>query len=119
MKKRKILFLCDRKRCETCNDFCEHTSDIRHAANFEIIAEENIFIERADRDAPSGTNETGAAAKPLTNYEKIKAMSAYEMAKWVDSLMGGCACCTNRHTETCNRKNCKKGIKQWLESEAE
>lgn len=35
-----ILFLCDRKACgPTCpNQYCTHTSDIQHAANFDWIA---------------------------------------------------------------------------------
>lgn len=30
-----ILYLCDRKACENCSDICKHTTDIRHAINFE------------------------------------------------------------------------------------
>ena len=30
-----VLYLCDRQRCgEQCNESCRHTSDIKHAANF-------------------------------------------------------------------------------------
>ena len=30
-----ILYLCDRKACENCSGICKHTTDIRHAVNFE------------------------------------------------------------------------------------
>ena len=29
-----IFYICDRKACDKCNDFCFHTSDITHAKNF-------------------------------------------------------------------------------------
>lgn len=30
-----ILYLCDRKACENCSSECKHTTDIRHAINFQ------------------------------------------------------------------------------------
>lgn len=38
----KIFYLCDRRACEKCNSHgngteCKHTSDIRHAVNFEVM----------------------------------------------------------------------------------
>ena len=32
--KMKILYLCDRLKCENCHNECKHTSDITHAINF-------------------------------------------------------------------------------------
>lgn len=29
-----IFYICDRKACDKCNEFCFHTSDITHAKNF-------------------------------------------------------------------------------------
>lgn len=34
----KVLYICDRKKCETCREDCTHTQDIRHAKNFEKIS---------------------------------------------------------------------------------
>lgn len=31
-----VLYLCDRKACETCSPECFHTTDIRHARNFAL-----------------------------------------------------------------------------------
>ena len=55
----KITYLCDRKKCERCNDeWCTHTSDIAHAVNFivfrdcegEIVgATEAVKEEEAER----------------------------------------------------------------------
>lgn len=30
----KVVYLCDRRKCENCNPECTHTSDIKHAVNF-------------------------------------------------------------------------------------
>lgn len=29
-----IFYICDRKACDKCNEFCFHTTDITHAKNF-------------------------------------------------------------------------------------
>lgn len=45
---KKVLFLCDRRACNTCTQrdegtTCKYTSDIRHAKNFELNG--SIFVE--------------------------------------------------------------------------
>lgn len=45
----KILYLCDRRRCDNCSEECRLTSDIRHAENF--IKYNNVFCEK---DAAGG-----------------------------------------------------------------
>ena len=42
----KILFLCDKKACDICNKGCKHTSDIKHAINFENVCGDYIEKER-------------------------------------------------------------------------
>lgn len=45
-----ILYLCDHKKCgENFNCFeCNHTSDIRHAINFDLMEfPRSVFVERA------------------------------------------------------------------------
>lgn len=35
-----VAYICDQKQCENCSaehGFCEHTTDIRHATNFEEV----------------------------------------------------------------------------------
>lgn len=53
----KIFYLCDRRACEKCNAHlddrpeCRHTSDVRHARNFELrggALYENEIIECAE-----------------------------------------------------------------------
>jgi len=39
-----ILYICDRRACEHCNPDCHHTSDIKHAKNFELSFD--IFVEQ-------------------------------------------------------------------------
>lgn len=34
----KILYVCDRRACETCFIGCFHTNDIRHARDFMLTA---------------------------------------------------------------------------------
>ncbi len=41
----KVIYLCDRRQCEKCNDFCRHTTDISHAINFENINGDYIETE--------------------------------------------------------------------------
>ena len=73
----EILFLCDGKRCEACdNPECKHTSDINHAVNFKKNAigdfEENpAILEAKDSltDLVKGLNVL------LDNYIKIKGLS--------------------------------------------
>ena len=54
-----ILYICDRKACENCNKECKHTTDIRHAVNFEqyhadgveagdFWEQENIFLSSSN-----------------------------------------------------------------------
>lgn len=52
----------------------------------------------------------------MNNYEKIKNMSIDEMIKLLSKP--SCMHCVYLAKEDCNVK-CKRGIKQWLESEAE
>ena len=41
-----VLYLCDRRACETCRPTCFHTSDIRHAKHFALVmGRKQSFIE--------------------------------------------------------------------------
>lgn len=45
-RKRKILFLCDRNKCnnEKCSSKeCHHTTDITHARNFRNVS--GVYVE--------------------------------------------------------------------------
>ena len=39
-----ILYLCDRKACENCHEECKHTTDIRHAVNFEQYHADGVEV---------------------------------------------------------------------------
>ena len=63
----------------------------------------------------------------MNNYERIKAMSIEEMAKY-SSVFQRCSFCIASTKENgmtitdgaiCRKITCKEGIKQWLESEVE
>lgn len=43
----KVLYICDKRACDKCNEPCEHTLDIRHAKNFALVAgvRETMFME--------------------------------------------------------------------------
>ena len=50
MKEKKtpvISYICDRKKCEVCNEDCHHTLDINHAANFKF---NGTFYEEVKAD---------------------------------------------------------------------
>ena len=34
----EVMYICDRKKCEVCHEYCGYTSDIRHAENFKEIS---------------------------------------------------------------------------------
>lgn len=36
MSEIQVLYICDRKKCENCYENCKHTTDIKHAKNFEV-----------------------------------------------------------------------------------
>lgn len=60
----------------------------------------------------------------MTNFERIKAMSVDEMADFINHETDGiCSCCVRfgKSEEKCYNipGECKRGIKNWLESEAE
>lgn len=41
---KKVLFVCDRRKCERCDSGCRHTNDISHAAHFELS--DGYFVEK-------------------------------------------------------------------------
>ena len=36
MSEIQVLYICDRMKCEHCSNECRHTTDIKHAKNFEV-----------------------------------------------------------------------------------
>ena len=54
-QKQRVVYLCDGKKCERCSPECRYTTDLQHAANFNL--EDGVFIEgRARwRDSTKGT----------------------------------------------------------------
>lgn len=41
----EIHYICDKRACGFCpNDLCNHTSDIRHAKNFELLGD--LYFEK-------------------------------------------------------------------------
>lgn len=52
----------------------------------------------------------------MTNLERIKNMTADELAELLGTK--ACKCCAYRSRQ-CGYKRCKDGIKAWLEQEAE
>ena len=55
----------------------------------------------------------------MTNFEKLKAMSFYQMLEFLNE-MSNCQTCSRRGYESCvDVSDCKTHIKEWLESEAE
>lgn len=62
-----ILFICDRKKCgEKCNDYCQHTTDIMHAANFkESEAVPGMMIEVEKEEPPKGCQNIHIETVPI------------------------------------------------------
>ena len=55
----------------------------------------------------------------MTNFEKLKTMSFYEMLEFLGNV-GNCETCSRHGYESCNDvSDCKTHIKEWLEAEAE
>lgn len=55
----------------------------------------------------------------MTNFEKIKAMSVEEMAKWFDEMSMECENCPAIKYCTVDHKTCEETIQGYLESEVE
>ena len=55
----------------------------------------------------------------MNNYEKIKAMSIDEMARWTFVLHSACGFCPVKEAKMCETGNCQYSWKQWLEQESE
>lgn len=58
----KVLYLCDRRKCEACKPYCTHTSDIEHAVNFERV--HGLVYEKVKEE-----RECVLDYKKLGNYE--------------------------------------------------
>ena len=55
----------------------------------------------------------------MTNLDRIKNMTANELAKLFDDIGHDCSkICSYFDTDMCHSENCKDGIKKWLEQEA-
>ncbi len=44
--KRRILYICDRRKCNNCSMECTHTTDIEHAVNFKNI--DDYYMEESE-----------------------------------------------------------------------
>lgn len=54
----------------------------------------------------------------MTNYEKIKCMSFFEMIEFMTNI-GNCETCSRRGCASCTDvESCRPYIKEWLDSEA-
>ncbi len=49
MTDQRIAFICDRKKCKNCYSECFHTTDIKHAANFEKTLAPDTWFEKVSR----------------------------------------------------------------------
>jgi hypothetical protein len=58
---------------------------------------------------------------PVTNADRIRAMSDEELAKWIDWLFGRCEWCDTDKmaTDDCNDVECTPCIVEWLQQPAE
>lgn len=54
-RKQSVLYLCDGEKCESCSSECHYTTDLQHAANFNL--KDGVFIEGRTK-WPDNTNET-------------------------------------------------------------
>ena len=52
----------------------------------------------------------------MKNIEKIRNMSAEELAKFLENSR---CCCAYNGTDRCDNRSCEQGIAEWLEQEAE
>lgn len=69
-KEFKVIYLCDRKQCKQCSyPNCKHTTDIKHAKNFNIEYLTENYFEKENEDL---TNEIKEVKKLL--QEVIKAI---------------------------------------------
>ena len=61
--------------------------------------------------------QTKTRIKAMTNLDRIKNMTADEMAELLKSA--SCKSCAYRGHTRCSFRPCEEGIKKWLEQEAE
>ncbi|MBQ7447792.1 MAG: hypothetical protein IJV59_07550 [Eubacterium sp.] len=54
-RKQKVIYFCDGKKCEQCSPECRYTTDLQHAANFDL--QDGVFVEGRTkwRDSTRGT----------------------------------------------------------------
>ena len=55
----------------------------------------------------------------MTNFEKIKAMSVEEMARFMDEMLPDCDGCPAMKYCIVDHKTCEETIQKYLESEVE
>lgn len=61
----------------------------------------------------------GHIDRPMTNYERIKNMSVEEMAKELSNICKKAKTTQKGRQYLCINSECKRCIKQWLETEVE
>lgn len=81
----KILYLCDRRACETCHTECNHTEDIRHARNFQMTA--GGTMREIEPDVIECTSELVADA--TFDAEQMSALAAEIGRVCADGIRSG------------------------------
>lgn len=62
---KKVFYLCDRRACERCHPECSHTADIRHAANFSVLADGSIWEDDNTPMAELFADDIGAGRRTI------------------------------------------------------
>ncbi len=63
--------------------------------------------------------QTQPASEVRTNLDRIRAMSAEEIAKWMEANLGCCSCpISDSQGYSCEIKNCMSTFIKWLNSPA-
>lgn len=83
------------------------------------------YYERGVNDALTAVSfarpeqQTQPASEVRTNLDRIRAMSAEEIAKWMEANLGCCSCpISDSQGYSCEIKNCMSTFIKWLNSPA-
>lgn len=80
------------------------------------------YYERSVNDALAAVSftrpeqQSQPASETRTNLDRIRAMSADEIAKWVESNLECCSCPISNQRYSCETTNCVATFIKWLNS---
>lgn len=74
-QEKATIYICDGKRCEDCHPFCKHTSDVKHAKNFEYFG--FGYVEKRETEKAMKIKLDDGAKMPTRAHDTDAGLDLY------------------------------------------